>query len=80
MYHFIKILEDYSVVVIKTEGEMAAHELPILLSAKGLETVQSYNLSEGQSLDPKKHEKLFVLATAAFQDYHGSYAWGKRRK
>ena len=62
MYHFIKILEDYSVVVIKTEGEMAAHELPILV------------------LDPKKHEALIELATAAFKEYHGSFAWGKRRK
>ena len=53
MYHFIKILKDYSVVVIKTEGEMTAHELPILLSAKGLKTVQSYNLKEDQKLDPK---------------------------
>jgi hypothetical protein len=80
MYHFIKILEDYSVVVIKTEGEMAAHELPILLSAKGLKTVQSYNLQADQVLDPKKHEALIELATAAFKEYHGSFAWGKRRK
>ena len=80
MYHFIKILEDYNVVVIKTEGEMAAQELPILLSAKGLKTVESYNLEQGQILDPKKHEALIELATAAFKEYHGSFAWGKRRK
>ncbi len=80
MYHFIKILEDYSVVVIKTEGKMAAHELPILLSAEGLETVQSYNLEQNQILDSKKHEALVELATAAFKEYHGSFAWGKRRK
>lgn len=80
MYHFIKILEDYSVVVIKTEVGMAAHELPILLSAEGLETVQSYNLEQDQKLDPKKHAALIELATAAFKEYHGSFAWGKRRK
>jgi len=80
MYHFIKILKDYSVVVIKTEGEMTAHELPILLSAKGLKTVQSYNLKQDQVLDPEKHEALVNLATAAFSEYHGGFAWGKRKK